>query len=83
MPDRHSDRERWEVFLLQILLATRKFIFIGGFILLIYSGAALLAYPAIGITTLVLTLFLFSLVYSYNAALYTARFGAWLATIGR
>jgi len=83
MPDRHSDQERWEIYLLQIILATRRFFFMAGLILLIYSSAAFFAYPIVSLVGFVLTLFILSLVFSYTAALYTARFGAWLATFGR
>ena len=81
MPERHSDRERWEAYFLIILLATRPFFFTGGLILLLFGIAALVAYPSVSPVALLLALFLFSLVFSDWIALQTARMGAWLRTL--
>lgn len=83
MPNRHSDKERWEVYLMMILLRLRPFIFIGTLILLFYGIAALSAYPMVGGITFGLALFLLLIVVYDRAALYVARFGAWLVTLGR
>lgn len=83
MSGRHSDRERWESLLLIILLATRPFLFFGGLILLIYALVSMAGYPAAGWIALILAIFLFSLVFSDLATQLFARFGAWLATLGR
>lgn len=83
MPNRHTDRERWEVYLLQIFLATRAIIFGVGVVLLIYAGAAMFAYPVISGVVFVFSLLLLAMVFSDQVSLYVARFGAWLATVGR
>ena len=83
MPNRHADRERWEVYLLQIFLATRAIIFGVGVVLLIYAGAAMFAYPVISGVVFVFSLLLLAMVFSDQVSLYVARFGAWLATVGR
>jgi hypothetical protein len=83
MPDRHTDRERWEVLILTILLAYRVFIFIGGCLFLLYAGLTWVAYPVMALISLGLASLLFSLVLSDQACLYVARFGAWLKTLGK
>lgn len=83
MPNRHTDKERWEVYLTMILLRMRPFIFIGALILLVYGIAALSAYPVIGGIALVFALFLLLMVVYDGATLYVARFGAWLVTLGQ
>jgi hypothetical protein len=82
MPDRHSDRERWETYLLIILLATRPYQFLGGVVLLIYALAALFFYPVVSLVSLLLAGCLLLIVYSDRAAQYAAQAGAWLATLG-
>jgi hypothetical protein len=83
MPDRHTDRERWEIYLLQILLATRPILFAVALILLLYAGAAMFAYPIISGVVFGLSLLLFAIVFSDQVSVYVARFGAWLATVGK
>lgn len=83
MPNRHSDKERWEVYLTMILLRARPFIFVGALILLLYGIAALSAYPVVGVIGLILALLLLLMVVYDWATLYVARFGAWLITLGR
>ena len=83
MPDRHSDRERWEVMIMTMLLAFRPFIFIGGCLFLLYAGLTWIAYPVMAFISVGLALLLFSMVFSDQACLYMARFGAWLKTLGR
>jgi hypothetical protein len=80
MPDRHTDRERWEIYLLQIILATRPLLFASGVIFLVYAVAAMFAYIIMGGVVFGLAVLLFALVYSDKAALYAARFVAWLIT---
>lgn len=81
MSNQHSDRERWEIYLTQILLYFRPLLFIGGCIFLVYAAAALFAYPLSAVLSAGLGLFLFALVFSDRVALSVARFGAYLATI--
>jgi hypothetical protein len=83
MPNRHTDKERWEVYLTMILLRMRPFIFIGAVILLFYGIAALSAYPVVGGIALILALLLLLIVVYDWATLYVARFGAWLITFDR
>ena len=82
MPDRHTDRERWEVMILTVLLAYRPFIFIGGCLFLLYAGFAWAAYSVMTLASIGLSVFLFLLVFSDQACHYLARFGAWLKTLG-
>jgi len=82
MPNRHSDRERWEVMFMTILLAFRPFIFIGGCLFLLYSGLTWVAYPLMALVSAGLAVFLFIIVLSDQACLYLARLGAWLKTLG-
>jgi len=83
MPNRHSDRERWEVLIMNMLLAYRAFIFIGGCLFLLYAGLTWMAYPLMALISLGLALFLFSLVLSDQVCSCVARFGAWLKTLGQ
>ena len=83
MPDRHTDRERWEVMIMTILLAFRPFIFMGGCLFLLYAGLTWIAYPVMALISLGLALFLFSMVLSDQVCLHIARFGAWLKMLGR
>lgn len=80
MPERHTDRERWEMFLMQVFLATRPFLFIGGLILAIYAISAFFAYPVVGVISLGLAVFLFLMVISDQVALLLARLGSWMIT---
>lgn len=83
MPGRHRDRERWEVLIMNMLLAYRAFIFIGGCLFLLYTGLIWMVYPVMALISLGLALFLFLLVLSDQVCLYVARFGAWLKTLGQ
>lgn len=76
---RRLDRERLEVLLLYLLLRYRQIILIGGEVVLLYAVAMIFWYPQVAIFAAALAFFLLSLALSYQAALYTARFGAWLA----
>ena len=80
MPNRHSDKERWEVYLMMILLRMRPLIFIGALIIFFYGVVALFAYPLLALVALALALFLFMIVLYDRVTLYVARFGAWLVT---
>ena len=83
MPNRHTDKERWEVYLTMILLRMRPFIFIGAVLLLVYGIAALSAYLVVGSIALALALLLLLMVVYDWATVYVARFGAWLVTLGQ
>ena len=82
MPERHPDRERWEVYLVTILLAMRPFLFIGGVLMLIYAIAAFSAYPLVGGIALGLAILLILMVFYDQVTLLVARIGAFIATIG-
>jgi len=82
MPKRHSDRERWEVYLMTILLAMRPILFIGGVLMLIYAITAFSAYPLVGGIALGLAILLFLMVFYDQVTLIVARIGAYIATIG-
>lgn len=81
MPDRHTDRERWEVLIMTILLKFRPFIFVGGCIFLIYAGLTWIAYPVMALISVGLAVFLFLLVLFDQVSLLVARFTAWLIII--
>jgi len=80
---RRLARERLEIYLLHLLLAYRRLIWIGGLLLSVCAIISLLASPLVGIATMVPAVFLSLLGSSYNFALYTARLGAWIATLCR
>lgn len=83
MPDRHPDRERWEVYLMTVFLGTRPFLFIGGLLLLLYAFAAMAAYPFVGGIALGLAILLFLMVFYDWVMLLIARIGAFIATVGK
>jgi len=78
---RNIDRERWEAYLMMVLLATRPFLFLGAVVLLLYAIAAFSAYALIGVIALGFSVFLFLMVFYDQASLLIARLGAWLITI--
>lgn len=80
---RRLARERLEIYLVHLLLAYRRFIFITGLFLLLYSLAALVYSSMLGFASLVPALFLLLLSNSYPVTLYTARLGAWIGTLWR
>ncbi len=80
---RRLNRERLEIYLVHLLLAYRRLIFIGGLLLLVYAIVALLIDPLVAVASLLPAITLLLLGYSYNAVLYTARLAAWVATLGR
>jgi hypothetical protein len=80
---RRLARERLEIYLLHLLLAYRRLTWFGGLLLLIYALISLVLSPLLGFAALVPAVFLLILSYSYNATLYTARVGAWIATLWR
>jgi hypothetical protein len=82
MPDRHSDQERWEVYILQIILATRPFIFSGGIILFLLAGMTMFRYPISSGVSFCLSLTMIGLVFSDRFCQLVAKFGAWFAAFG-
>ena len=80
---RRLARERLEIYLVHLLLAFRPLILISGLLLLAYVFVTVFFYPFAGYVVLVPSVYLILLGSSYNIALYTARLGAWIGTIGR
>jgi hypothetical protein len=80
---RRLARERLEIYLVHLLLAFRPLILISGLLLLAYVFVTVFVYPFAGYVVLVPSVYLILLGSSYNIALYTARLGAWIGTIGR
>jgi hypothetical protein len=76
-------RERLEIYLVHLILAYRRLILIVGMLLLIYAGASLFVNQLAGYSALLPAIFLIVLGNSFNVVLYTARLGAWLATLWR
>jgi hypothetical protein len=76
-------RERLEYYLLYLLLAYRYLILITGLLMLMAAIAVMLMGSPAAFTILLPAIFLLLLSNSYHVALYTARLGAWIATLGR
>ena len=77
------DRERLEIYLVYLLLAARPFILICGLFLLVFSILILNKSLYSGIVLLIGAAYLLSLGSSFRIALLTAKWGAWLATLGQ
>lgn len=80
---RRVARERLEIYLVHLLLAFRPLILLSGLLLLAYVFVTVFIYPFAGYVVLVPSVYLILLGSSYTIALYTARLGAWIGTIGR
>ena len=80
---RRLARERLEIYLVHLILAYRRLIFIVGLLLLVYAIATMFMNQLEGYATLIPAIFLLLLSNSFNVALYTARLGAWLGTLSR
>jgi len=79
---RRLARERLEYILLYLILSYRYLILTCGLILLVLAAALLTLIPTVGFVFLVPALFMLLVGSAYNAALYTARLGAWIGTLG-
>jgi hypothetical protein len=80
---RRLDRERLEYYLTYLILAYRRLILIAGLLLLIYAITTMFINIHGGIVVLIPAIYLLLLSSSYNIAVYTARFGAWIGTLWR
>lgn len=80
---RRLARERLEYYLVYLIVAYRRLILIVGSLLVVYAIATMLTNPLAGYTVLLPAIFLLLLGNSFNVALYTARLGAWIASIWR
>lgn len=79
---RRLARERLEIYLVHLLLAYRRLIFIIALLMLAYAIIILFIKPLLGFVSLLPALYLLLLCNSYNITLYTARLVAWIATLG-
>lgn len=80
---RRLARERLEIYLVHLLLMYRRLILVVGLLLLVYALVAMFINQTVGFATLIPAVFLLLMGNSYNAVLYTARLGAWIATLWR
>ena len=80
---RRLARERLEIYLVHLLLAYRRLIFIVALLMFAYSITILFINPLLGIVSLLPALYLLLLSNAYNVTLYTARLAAWIATLGK
>ena len=80
---RRLARERLEIYLVHLILAYRRLILIVGLLFSAYALTMMVISPLIGIAALFPAVFLLLLGSSFNVVLYTARIGAWIATLGR
>ena len=80
---RRLNRERLEYYLTYLILAYRRPIFIIGLLLLVYAITTMLIKLSESIVVLIPAIYLITLSNSYNITVYTARLGAWIATIGK
>lgn len=80
---RRLARERLEIYLVHLILAYRRLIFLSGLFLLVYAIAIMFTSLLAGNALLLPAIFLLVLSNSFNVALYTARAGAWIATLWR
>jgi pheromone shutdown protein TraB len=77
------DRERLEVYLVQLLLAYRPFLLVGGLLLLGYALATMFSSFLLGSIFLLVAAVPLLCALSYPVVVFTARLGAWMATLGR
>jgi Na+/melibiose symporter-like transporter len=80
---RRLAREKLEIYLVHLLMAYRRLIFIVGLFLFAYSIAIFFINHVVGFASLVPALYLLVLSNSYLVTLYTARLGAWIGTLWR
>jgi len=79
---RRLARERLEIYLVHLLLAYRRLMFIVGLLMLTYATVVLLINHLLGVIALLPAVYLLLLCISYNITLYTARLAAWIGTLG-
>jgi hypothetical protein len=80
---RRLARERLEIYLVHLLMAYRRLIFVLGLLLLVYAVTFLFINPLVGFASFVPAIYLLLLSNSYPVTLYTARLGAWIGTLWR
>ena len=74
-------REQLEYYLVYLILAYRRLILIVGLLLLVYAIANTFLNQIAGFAALLPAIFLLLLSNSFTVTLYTARLGAWTATL--
>jgi hypothetical protein len=77
---RRLARERLEIYLVHLIPAYRRLILITDLLLLMYAAALMFIHPVAGSVIFIPAIFLLIMSNSFTIVLYTARFGAWLAT---
>ncbi len=77
------DRERLEIYFVQLLLAYQPFLLIGGLLLLAYAVVTMFVSILFGSIFVLVAAVPLSLAFSYPVVVFTARLGAWIATTGR
>ena len=77
------DRERLEVYLVQLMLAYRPLLLVGGLLLLGYAVASMLTSLLWGSIFILVAAVPLLLAISYPAVVFLARLGAWIATLHR
>jgi hypothetical protein len=84
MPNRQRQaREKLELYLVHLLMAYRRLIFIVGLFIFAYSIAIFFFNSVVAFASLVPALYLLLLSNSYSVTLYSARLGAWIGTLWR
>ena len=84
MPNRQRQGyELLEIYLVHLLLAYQRLIFVVGILVLVYAIGFIFIRPLIGFASLLPAIFMLLLGNSYNVVVYTARLGAWIGTRGR
>jgi len=76
------DREKLEVYFVYLLLAARPLVVICGLLLLVCSVVMIKVSYVYSACTFIVAIYLFILSVSYPAVLFTAKIGAWIATLG-
>lgn len=75
------DRERLEIYLLNLILASSHLLRITGFVLLVYGLVMIPLSPEVSVVMALLAICMLLPGYSYTAALCCARIGAWIGTV--
>lgn len=79
---RDLDREGLEVYMLHILLATRQYFLFLGLLLMVFAASTFRFSTLIGSIAFLVAVVVLLLAVSFKFAVWTARAGAWLGTLG-
>jgi len=80
---RKLDREGLEVYFLNLLLAYRPLLQIGGVLILVYAVISISVSSTVSVIAFVFAIFIFLVTFSYQFALIIAKIGAWIGTLWR